>query len=256
MKHLTLIIAAVLGIVSGAVCAEVDDVKFNKVSVRVVQVDSPDVRYGRQLPFTPGKIASENRWVMVMVEYTPSYGEVIRGRTRSAAYNRHEQHYLDNVELKVRVVFESLNSQGQQQNVLFSGITRFWTMKLDDTRHVAVMFVPGRLIDRYYIQVPRAQKSRNRRNPGVKSVPMNRKLREDDLKVEAVFSIGGRELARSYCNMGGGNPRRIQEKFNQLIGAVPGHCVFDGAVLSKGQSPWAWYNVNNFDLERVAVPVR
>lgn len=235
--------------------AEVSNAVFERVNIKVVLVEPPEVRYGSSLPVSVGRRQPENRWVMIAVEYTPKAKEISRSRRRNKndAFNRHEQLWLDNVTLKVRAMFDSIGNDGRRQYVLLDGATHFWTVRLDGAKHTALMFIPAYLIDRYYIQMPRKVRSQRGRRAGTSGVSV-RKIKEDDLIVEAVFTAGNGELARGYCNIGLSNTARAKNKFDKMVGQIPGYLRFDGAVLSKGRSPWVFYNINHFDPEKVIAP--
>ena len=128
------------------------------------------------------------------------------------------------------------------------GDTNFWTVKLDGLKHTALMFIPAHLIDRHYVQVARS--TVNRKSVSAAAAP--RKIKENDLIVEAVFSAGNEELARAYSNIGVSNTGKAKSKFERMAGQVPGDLLLKGAVLSKGKSPWAFYNINHFDPEKTA----
>ena len=181
-KHIVMLIA--LFTLSVLAAAEGNAV-FERVNVKVSLIEPAEVRYNTSLPLNLGRRQPENRWVMIAVEYTPKAKEVthVKRRDKSDAARRHEQIWLDNVNLRVRVIFGSLNSAGRSVNVLMDGDTNFWTVKLDGLKHTALMFIPAHLIDRHYVQVARS--TVNRKSVSAAAAP--RKIKENDLIVEAVL---------------------------------------------------------------------
>ena len=246
-------VSAVLFTLFALEAAGVGNAVFERVHIKVSLIEPAEVRYNASLPLNMGRRQPENRWVMIAVEYTPKAKNVTYGKRRdkSDAFQRHQQSWLDHVDLRLRVIFDSIGSDGKQEKVMLDGITSFWTVKLDDTKHVAVMFIPAYLIDRHYVQIPRSSKTQRGRKANVSGF-VARKIKESDLVVEAVFTADGEELASAYCNAGVSNLVKAKNNFERMVGQVPGHLYFKGAVLSKGKSPWAFYNINHFDPEKTA----
>lgn len=247
-KHITVLIA--LFVLSVLCAAGEGNALFERVNVKVSLIEPAEVRYTSSLPLNLGRRQPDNRWVMIAVEYTPKAKVLthVKRRDRSDTARRHGQMWLDDVNLRVRVIFGSLNAAGRTVNVLMDGDTSFWTVKLDGLKHTAVMFIPAYLIDRYYVQLARSNVNRK----SVSAAVASRKIKDSDLIVEAVFSAGGEELARAYSNIGVSNISRAKNKFERMAGLVPGDLLLKGAVLPKGKSPWAFYNINHFDPEKSA----
>ena len=61
-----------------------------------------------------------------------------------------------------------------------------------------------------------------------------------------VFSSGGRELGKAYCNVSG------RDAFEKARGTVPENLQIVGGVLPRSRTPWALLNFDSFDQEREA----
>ena len=171
------------------------------------------------------------------------------------------RYWLDDVVVTVRAVCESAAESAVNRHVLFTGTCKLWSVALDNKKHTVWFFVPPHLLDRYYVpksvfSAAAQNRNNNFRNSDTiknKASLSNHKLNKDKLFLEVVISCGNgsKVLAREYLNIKGGKKAEQQKEFDKLVGAVPNKYNFEGAVLSKGQSPWAYYKFDQFDLEKV-----
>ena len=224
-----IIIAAVV-LLGGSLSAG-NNKLISGVDVDVMLVEAPEVEYksGKKIA---SKSGAENRWLMVQVEFTArNAGEKAKPQlTRSGkGYVLQMGGFVDDLQLGVRVLQNTgLSVSGKPLWGMYTGETRFYTVRLDGKKHLALMFVPAKLIDRY---------------SGSVSGDI-RKLNKDDFKVEVVFSVNGRELARKYRGVSG------TESFEELCRMVPVNMVMNDGVFPRSRTPWAYLGSENFDLER------
>ena len=227
-----LLIAAALfaGVVWGA-----DDSELRKVSVNVELTNPPEVNYKSHSAFAP-KTPSVSKYLMLRIEYTPeSEKEVIpsyrlrKGGTGFVVYRG----WLDDVDLSVKVMFHTGVLDRKRASVcgLFTGKTRFWTIKKDGLRHLALMFVPAKLLDRYCI-------------------PGNRGIAKKNFQVEVTFSRGGKVIGQAYCNVPGSSVSAQKMKFEREVKRVPESLILQDAVIPRSRSPWALLTPDNYDLEK------
>jgi hypothetical protein len=111
---------------------------------------------------------------------------------------------------------------------MFTGGVGFHTVQRDGKRHLVLLFIPAKLIDRCS-QYP---------NGNI------RKVAKGDFLVEAVFSVNGRELSKDYWGAGG------RRGFAEALNMVPENMVYPGWVFPRSQTPWALVGADNFDLEK------
>ena len=206
------------------------------VDIDVVLSEAPVVEYrsGKEISL---KKVSENRWLMIKigfsmknagVEAKPQLKRGIRGYTLSMGG------FVDDLQLDIRVLQNTgMAVSGKPLWGMFTGRTRFYTIRMDGKQHLALMFVPGKLIDRF----------------SCSAVGGIRKVSKDDFRVEVILSAGGRELYRKYRGVSG-----IKE-FEELCKMVPENMVMTDGVFPRSRTPWAYLGSDNLDLERF-LPVR
>ena len=235
---------------------------FDRVSLKIDTVGSPDVDYTSSLPVSASGRKHTNSWNLISVDFYPVAKEP--GKSAKLAGSvpvniTDSRYWLDDVVITVRAVCESASEASPDRHVLFTGSCKLLTVPLDNRKHTVWFFLPPHLLDRYYVPKSNYSTSVNSRDGNYRGpirgkVSMsNFKINKSKLLLEVVISCDGgtRELAREYLNVRGGKKDAQLKEFNKLVGKVPNKYNFEGAVLSKGQSPWAYFKVDQFDLEKV-----
>lgn len=242
-----------------------------KSAVKVQDVSEPKTSFSSSLPIPQTSKSGLNKWTMVLVDFTVGLRELNK-QSRKLFPNApvlkagSSRDWLDNVDISVKGMFETMDGDSEQY-VLFTGITKLYSLRLDHSRHLVLFFLPSHIVDRYYI--PHPIKSSNAKPKSdakeKEKVFKYHKLNLRDVMLEVVISADGVELARKYINvkldkeeakMATGKNREellaklYQKKFSMLGSKVSGNYNLDGALLSKGQSPWAYYKYDQFDLEK------
>ena len=226
---------------------------IENVSVRTMLLSSaPEVRYSGnlQLPAVSNRYA--NKWLAIIVEYTPKFKNQ-PGKKSSAAdadeYLYQQQRYLDNVEVKVQALCEAIGAKGVAQYALFSGSCQLWHIRLDGVKHCIVFFVPPWMTDRYYYPHAKLKAGRNVKRISKESV---NRITKNDLKIEVSFNVNNSAIATAYVNVQNTKKSPGRVNFNKLLEKVPANYRFKGGVLSKGQTPWAYMDINLFDPEKTS----
>lgn len=240
-------------------------------AVKVQDVSEPKASFSSSLPIPQTGKTNYNKWMMVLVDFTVGLRELNK-QSRKLFPNApvlkagSSRDWLDNVDVSVKGMFETMNGYSEQ-HVLFSGVTKLYSLRLNHSRHLVLFFLPPHIIDRYYIPHPVKSSNAKPKSDGKEKEKVFRyhKLNQRDMMIEVVISADGVELARKYLNvklekeeekMASGKNREellavlYQKKFSMLGSKVPGNYNLDGALLSKGQSPWAYYKYDQFDLEK------
>ena len=234
-------------------------------SVKLADVSEPKASFTSSLPIPQINKTNHNKWMMVLVEFTAGLEKSDAKKTRSEVKinSLETRNWLDNVEIAVKAICETVDAKEQKTHVLFSGMTKLWSLRLDGSRHLVAFFLPPHMLDRYYVPHSAADSNLKVKN-AVKNFKYH-KLNARDLMVEVVINADGGELAREYLNVkfdkkSGQKVVKFKDKdqrkeaekkeFSQRVSKVPGMYNLDGAILSKGQSPWAYYKYDQFDLEK------
>ena len=235
---------------------------IDRVGLKIEQINGPAVDYTSSLPVSATSRKHTNTWNLISVDFNAGHKELSKsGKVRGEMVNIAENRYwLDDVVVTVKAVCESAAETAVDRHVLFTGTCKLWNVALDNRKHTVWFFLPPHLLDRYYVPksiFSSAAQNRNNNFRGGnirnKAALANHKLSKGNLILEVVISCAGgtKELAREYLNIKGGKIAEKQKEFNKLIRKVPNKYNFEGAVLSKGQSPWAYYKFDQFDLEKV-----
>lgn len=244
-----------------------------KSAVKVQDVSEPKTSFASSLPIPQTGKSDFNKWTMVLVDFTVGLRELNR-QNRNLFPNApvlkagSSRDWLDNVDISVKGMFETMDGDSEQY-VLFTGITKLYSLRLDHSRHLVLFFLPPHIVDRYYIPHPvkgsNAKPKSDGKEKEKEKVFRYHKLNLRDVMLEVVISADGVELARKYINvkldkaeakMATGKNREellaklYQKKFSMLGSKVSGNYNLDGALLTKGQSPWAYYKYDQFDLEK------
>ena len=261
-----------------------------KPGIKVVEVSEPKVGYSSSLPIPQTAKTNLNKWMMILVDFTSELKEI--GDNEKALKEIHEQrnatllkegskrqHWLDNVDVTVKCMFETMSGD-IKQHIMFTNTTKLYSLRLNNSKHLVLFFLPPHIIDRYYIPHPTDEQMKRKSKEKVKDKDKDEPFRWNrllpkNLPVEVVISADGVEYAREYLNvkLNEKESKRVDEvakldkkrpkddiyfeaykkKFSGLASGVPGNYNFlEGALLSKRESPWANYKFEQFDLEKPA----
>ena len=231
---------------------------IENISVRTMLIPSaPEVRYSGSLQIPAVSNRFTNSWLAIVVEYTPKFKDQnTRGRSSADAeeFLYQQQRFLDNVEVKVQALCEAVGANGAAQYALFSGSAQLWHIKLDGVRHCIMFFVPPWMTDRYYYPHSKLKSNRDgrsRRNDLKKlSKESVNRITRNDLKIEVTFNVNNSVLASAYANITNTKKNPARVSFGKMLTQVPANYRFKGGVLSKGQTPWAYIDINLFDPEK------
>ena len=200
---------------------------FNDIKLHLSWETPPSVSGGSLRD--GGRMFVNDRFLAVGVQFTPLLEiEGEKSDRKKKTIRPDAVIFLDQVELAVSVL---IPPEKDESGVLLKGRTRFSMVAVDGREHMSYMFVPPQLLDRY---APR--------QAGGKRI---KALKLGDFVVEAVFTVGGRELGRGYVNLGA-KERRDAEAAAKLFQAADN--VVENAVWPKDCTPWQYYKFNQFDL--------
>lgn len=231
VKIFLMALVAVCGmIVSGA------DMPVKKMSVEAVMTAVPDVAYRNHSAFTP-KNPSVNKWLMIKVKYTM---DSCSSFTPEVKYSRQSgvavsfPGWLENVELRVQVIFDTgVSVKSVPVRVLFTGSSVFHSIKRNGKEHLAVMFVPAKVLDRYCSHWGGAAK-----------------VSKGMFSVKAEMFVGGRALATAFSsNIPGKSESGKDTGFEKMLKLIPKQLSLDNAVLPRSRSPWALLSPDDYDWE-------
>ncbi len=234
-KKFLILVAAAMGSV---LLCRADEDMIRKMSVSAEMSVAPDVNYRSHSVFSP-KNPSVSKWLMVKIDYVPDLQKnfIPAYRRRQGSTGIFFPGWLDDVTLNVKVVFETgVNYNGKPIRGVFTGSTELWSVKRDGKTHLALFFVPARLLDRYCV-------------PGAGGRTVNK----SSFHIRAEMSYKGGVLARAYSNVIGASPEEKERNFVNMENSVPQNLKFINAVLPRSRSPWALLAPDNFDLEKEGV---
>ena len=198
---------------------------FTKVKINLSSSNAPSVR-NTSNSTSSGKASWRNKWLIITVGYT-----AVAPRTMRNAW-------INDVEMRVRAVFNG-QSDGKTQAFFFSGSSFFWTIPLDGRKHVATMMVPPALLDRY---LP-SSGSANTVNLG------------STFTIEVLFlDREGTVIGHGYY----GERNLPDEEFADYFAKLSGNVATEipGAILPRNETPWAYMDIDDFDLLKPASAVR
>lgn len=210
------------------------EVRFinDRLDVELQESDAPQVDYKKGVSFTP-RNGPDNKWLVILVEFETKKGfsvPVMEAGKRGRVFFGGS---VDDIVLSIRVLMDTPVKRNQRTvRVLFTGSTEFYSIRCDGKKHLAVMFIPAKLIDRY----------------AVSSEGNVKRLSNNDFAVEAVMSRSGTVIARGYRNVKG-----IRD-FEEMLREVPENLKIVGGVFPRSRTPWAWADFDGFDLEKEPLP--
>jgi|GEM_PF-1691553 len=199
---------------------------FAKIKVEL-QLEKPPVPNMNKLSSPSSiRVVADPQWLVVRVYYYPQ-------GPRNNSVNQNT--YLDDVRMSLRIAFP-LGRGNTDRLGMFKGGQTLWTVYCNGKSHLAMMFIPPHLLQRYVYLLD---------GDGGIHVPAR-----TDLKAEAVFyDRTDRELGRGYYGVPG-NTARQQETFAKLEQRVVPSCVIDGAFIERMATPWSCLAPDLFDLVR------
>ena len=202
---------------------------ISRVDVDLILENAPKVTY-RKVSDIPVKTASVNRWLIIRIEYVPEKEDPGKPVLRKVqgGYDLRMGGFLDDLGIRVTVLQDTgLAVVGKPIYCKYTGETVFYTVRKDGRKHLVMMFIPGKLLDRF---------SRSA-SGSVRTVSKN------DFKAEIIFTVDGKNIARAYY---GGNAKA----FSEALPMVPVNMVCEGGVLPRCRTPWALFEADEFDLEK------
>lgn len=221
---------AILFIIVASFCLRADNDLIRRVEVSAELVVPPQVDHKNGNVLSP-KVDSVNRWVMVKIEFTAKKRNGSPKLEKDGkSWRMSFDGFMDDVKMDVRVLFDTkFRIDDEILYCLYTGRTEFFTVRSDGKRHLALMFVPAKLIDRYSLSADGAS---------------IRKAVKNDFMVEVVFSQYGKVLARGYSNISG------QRDFEQKCRSVSENFIIEDGVFPRLRTPWALLGADNFDVEK------
>ena len=201
---------------------------FAKIKVDL-QLEKPPVPTVNKLSHNPsGRVVADPQWLGVRVYYYPQ-------GPRNNSQN--QQTYLDDVRMQINLTFP-LGRGDTDRLGMFKGGQTLWTVYCNGKSHMAMMFIPPQLLQRYVYMLDG--------DTGV-HVPVRA-----DLKAEVIFfDRSDRELGRGYCGVSG-TASKQEENFAQLERRVLPACVIDGAFVERTATPWSCLAPDQFDFVKPA----
>lgn len=190
-------------------------VLFNKVKIELRQETPPEPNLK-----TTGTTGSSQKlvnphWLLIRVDFIPGQS----GATRNT--------WCDDIELAIRAVCPG---PGAKEYTAFTGVTKFWTIRLDGRTHTALMAIPPHLLDRYVSAAP-----------GLSGSAVS--VAKSQFRVEALFrDSSGVILGRGYF---GGDAGEFTRAFR-----AAGQRVVEGAVLPRDLTPWRYQPQAYYDIIR------
>jgi hypothetical protein len=172
-----------------------------------------------------------NRWVVLETYFVPS-----------AAFTR--TGWFDDVTMEGTAILRSdaQAAEGDSRNpkearyIVLTGKTRFFTIPADDKRHLGVLMIPPKLMNRYY----------------VRGVPFTAKM---FVAAKIQFYGKGRVLlGENYWEYPRGTPRsekdflRLRKMFDEFDKNYTDIIRLNGGLYSKEKTPWALFNFDFYDL--------
>jgi len=215
--------------VSLTVSAATERTAFARIKVEA-RMELPPVTSASRTPSANPRVSTTQKWLVLKVTYHPQI-------PRDEGPNRST--FLDGVRMSVAAEFPlGTNSRGGNICGLFKGGQTFWTVCCDGRQHVAMMFIPPHLLNRYMY--------------ALESYTAVHTPAKGNFKVEVVFTDrGGKELGRGYYGVSG-TAAKQQAYFRRLEQQVAPEFVIDGAFMERGETPWRVMEPDQFDLLKPA----
>ena len=198
---------------------------------------APDVAYRNHNTFSP-KNPSANKWLMVKVKYTldicSDFTPQVSSR-KNTGMRVSFPGWLDNAELKVWAVFDTGSKvKDEPVWVLFTGKTVFHSIKRNGKEHLAVMFLPAKMLDRYC----------SHWGGGAT------KAAKTSFLLKAEMFHHGKSLKVAFSsNVPGKNNEGREVEFERILTGVSKQLMFENSLLPRSRSPWALLAPDDYDLE-------
>ena len=210
--------------------------QFTSVKVNVRLMQPPQVKVGSVSSASRGKMALTNRrWGVVEVSCTPRFDyDSKKSKSKDALSGV----WFDDVALGVQLVLRDGAGKNAPAIALFSTTVNYWTIPADNKEHRYFVYLPPLLLER--VMPVRRDES--------KSVKV---AAENDFVAKIVF------FHKKYGVIGEGYTNNFRyrdaaDQFKELTTRVPANNVFNGALLSRSNSPWGVSDMDQFDLEKPA----
>lgn len=178
-----------------------DDDLFKKVKVSITHLSAPG---NRPAGLPSPSVTQYNKWAMIQAEFYPKLDSV-------------REAWIDD---PIMVTTVAIRSENGTSGILLTGKTNFQTIRLDGKKHIAVMFVPGKILDRY---LPTAMNT-------VSSTGIEAKVEFTD-RANKVIGSGFSSTEKRFDDLAGQNPKTIEN-----------------VVLPLNKSPWGYGGTDDFDL--------
>lgn len=217
-------------------------IQFGSIKIRVTAEQTPVAARsgGSAGGYASGGVVFVNkRWLAVNVSFLP--GVAAKGTSGSKDPDNVKGiqavpgRWLDDVTMRVSVAFPLEHKRGNAAYGLFEGRTVFWSVRLDGKRHLAQMFIPPQLLDRYAATAG---------SSGVRELALP--LTDYRVMVEFTDSSGAL-LGRSF-SVSGKTP--LTPSFFNRIREIPGAVVVPDSVLPRNKTPWGLHMPATFDYIR------
>ena len=235
-KTVALAFAALCPLLAAAAPA---GIQFGSIRIRVTAEQTPvSIRSGGTAGgYASGGVSFVNkRWLAVNVSFLPGVAPKGTSGSKDADNAKGIQgvpgRWLDDVTMRVCVAFPLEHKRGTAVFGLFEGHTLFWSVRLDGKRHLAQMFIPPQLLDRYAAPTGPS---------GIRELALP--LADYRVMVEFTDSSGAL-LGRSFSVSG---KTSVSSSFFKKIKETPGALVVPNAVLPRNKTPWALHVPSTFD---------
>ncbi|MBQ7208270.1 MAG: hypothetical protein IJS01_10785 [Lentisphaeria bacterium] len=217
-------------------------IQFGSIRIRVSfeQTPVPGRSGGSGGGFASGGVSFVNkRWLAVNVSFLPGVASKGTSGAKDPDNAKGIQgipgRWLDDVIMHMYVAFPVERKRGTAVYGLFEGRTVFWSVRLDGRRHLAQMFIPPQLLDRYAAAAGPS---------GVRELALP--LAEYRVMVEFTDSSGAL-LGRSFSSSG---KTPLAPSFFKQIKEIPGAVVVPDSVLPRNKTPWGLHMPATFDYIR------
>ncbi|MBQ9500928.1 MAG: hypothetical protein IJU70_02100 [Lentisphaeria bacterium] len=233
-------LAVLCPLLAGAASA---GIQFGAIRIRTTFEQTPVITRsgGSAGGYASGNVSFVNkRWLAVSVSFLPGVASKGGSSPKNADNAKTIQavpgRWLDDVTMRVCVAFpmEHQRRTGGAYG-LFEGRTVFWSVRLDGKRHLAQMFIPPQLLDRYAA-------------PSGGAGGRDLALPLTDYRVMVEFTDSeGNLLGRSFSASG---KTPLTASFFNSIKSAPGAVVVTGGLLPRNRTPWATHVPSTFDYIR------
>ena len=162
---------------------------------------------------------------------------------------RQRHFWIDDVTMNIRAVFNG-QSDGRAQPILFTGTSEFWTIPLDNRKHIATMFVPPQILDRYLRPMAVNRTSFSLVIDGA-FFPRGSGAEARNKQNTILFKDrAGTVIGTGYYGQRGMSDKDYAEYFSKLNAGAA--LTIPGAILPRNLTPWAYLDIDDFDFLKPA----